>query len=86
MAEGLEGKTKEEKLEKAVREIKENTALHRETLLLNGYKDASNTPEFMSKQINGGYDVFKRNDKGLYARVKTNHALKTEENQSPRMP
>jgi len=79
MAGGLEEKTMENKLEEAISEIEENTALHRETLLLNGYKDALNTSEFMTKQMSGGYDVFKRNDKGLYARVNASYALNVPE-------
>ena len=86
MAEGFKEKTYEEKLEEAVKEIRENTELHRESLLLNCYKDASNGPEFMSKKINGGYDVFKRNDRGLYVRVNANYALNTSEKGSSLRP
>jgi hypothetical protein len=67
--------TKEENLEKAVHEINEATALHKESLLLNGYKEISNHPDYMYQQIEGKYIFFKRNDKDLYNPITANISL-----------
>jgi hypothetical protein len=61
---------KETPLERAVREIGEQTAPRRESLLLNGYT-TSNDSNYMSKTIDGMYIIFRRNAKGLYYRVES---------------